>query len=78
MDTTQALQELEELQQKLFALNYALSAINLDAVTAAPPDTAEGRGLAQGVLSSYLYPLAYGTETGELLSYLTEHKAELS
>lgn len=78
MDTTQALQELEELQQKLFALNYALSAINLDAVTAAPPDTAEGRGLAQGVLSSYLYPLAYGTETGELLSYLTAHKAELS
>ena len=78
MDTTEALQELEELQQKLFALNYALSAINLDAVTAAPPDTAEGRGLAQGVLSSYLYPLAYGTETGELLSYLTAHKAELS
>ena len=33
MDTTQALQQLEELQQKLFALNYALSAINLDAVT---------------------------------------------
>lgn len=38
MDTTQALQQLEELQQKLFALNYALSAINLDAVTVRKPE----------------------------------------
>ena len=78
MTVEKALQQLEELQRKIYALQYAESAISLDAVTVAPPDTAKGRSLAQGVISGYLYPLISGKETGDLLTYLTEHKEELT
>ena len=78
MTVEKALQQLEELQRKIYALQYAEAAISLDAVTVAPPDTAKGRSLAQGVISGYLYPLFSGKETGDLLTYLTEHKEELT
>ena len=78
MTLNEALQKYDELQQKLFALNYASSSIYLDSVTVAPSNTAAGRSLALGVLSGLVYPLAYGDETGELLEFLTQHKAELS
>lgn len=78
MTLNEALQQFDDLQQKIFALNYASSAIYLDAVTTAPSDTAAGRSLAQGVLSGFLYPLIAGEETGALLDFLLTHKAELS
>ena len=51
MEMQQALQQLETLQKKQYALRYAESSINLDADTVAPKDTAEGRGVALGVLA---------------------------
>ena len=45
MDREQVLKELELLQKKLYAYNAASSSLFLDAVTVAPRDTAEGRGV---------------------------------
>lgn len=77
MTLDEALYQLKDVQQKIYALQYAGSAISLDAVTVAPRDTAEGRSLAQGILSGYLYPLISGEETGKLLDFLAGHKDEL-
>lgn len=74
----QKLQQLEELQKKMFAFRYASSAIYLDGATVAPRDTQEGRGEALGVLSEYEYDLATSKKTIELLQYLKEHSDELS
>ena len=51
MEKQHALQQLEQLQKKLYAIHYACSAMNLDADTVAPKNTSEGRGVALGVLA---------------------------
>ena len=43
MEKQHALQQLEQLQKKLYAIHYACSAMNLDADTVAPKNTSEGR-----------------------------------
>lgn len=78
MTLEEALQKFDDIQQKLFALQYASSAMYLDAVTVAPPDTAAGRSAAMGVISGFIYPLAAGEETGQVLDVLLSHKDELS
>jgi len=77
MELTCALEQLAELQKKMYAYNVASSAIYLDAVTVAPKDTAEGRGVALGILAGESHKLFSAPEVGELLDYLTEHKGEL-
>jgi len=47
MEKQHALQQLEQLQKKLYAIHYACSAMNLDADTVAPKNTSEGRGVAR-------------------------------
>lgn len=78
MDLNKALAELELLQKKMYAYNVASSAIYLDAVTVAPKDTAEGRGVALGILAGESQKLFTAPEVGELLTFLTEHKEELT
>ena len=56
----------------------ASSAIYLDAVTVAPKNTAEGRGVALGILAGESQKIFTVPEVGELLSFLKEHKEELS
>ena len=53
MEKQHALQRLEQLQKKLYAIHYACSAMNLDADTVAPKNTSEGRGVALGVLAVF-------------------------
>lgn len=77
MTLEEALQKFDEIQQKLFALEYASSAIYLDAVTVAPSDTAAGRSMATGILRGYIYPLAAGEETRQVLDVLIQHKDSL-
>ena len=77
MELTQALTQLSELQKKMYAYNVASSSIYLDAVTVAPRDTAEGRGVALGILAGESHKLFSAPEVGELLDWLTEHKDEL-
>ena len=66
------------LQKKIYAYNVASSAIYLDAVTVAPKNTAEGRGVALGILAGESQKIFTAPEVGELLSFLKEHKEELS
>ena len=60
MEKQHALQQLEQLQKKLYAIHYACSAMNLDADTVAPKNTSEGRGVALGVLATWAVERATG------------------
>ena len=51
MEIKRALQQLELLQKKLYAYHCADSSLYLDAVTTAPSDTSEGRGVAMSILA---------------------------
>ena len=54
MEIERALQQLELLQKKLYAYHCADSSLYLDAVTTAPSDTSEGRGVAMSILNASL------------------------
>lgn len=68
---------LDDLQKKLFAYAAASSSLYLDAVTVAPRDTSEGRGVALSILAGETHKLMTSQETGELLNTLMERKTEL-
>lgn len=77
MELNEALRQLEQLQKKMYAYRTASSALFLDGDTVAPKDTAEGRGVALGILAGEQHKLYAAAETGELLAFLGEHKDEL-
>lgn len=77
MNKTEALEYLELLQKKLYAFQCADSALYLDSVTVAPRNTAEGRGVAMGILAGERQKLLTCKETEELLAYLRENIEEL-
>ena len=77
MELNEALAKLAELQRKLYAYAAADSALYLDATTVAPRDTAEGRGVALGVLAGERHRLFSDPEVGELLDLLLEHRDDL-
>lgn len=58
-------------------INHALGVLYLDATTAAPSDTWEGRGKTMEVMSQITYDLLVNDENDELLSYLEAHADEL-
>ena len=74
----QALEALTRLQQTQSAYNHAMGVLYLDATTAAPSDTWEGRGKTMEILSGIAYELMTKPENGVLLSYLEAHKEELT
>ena len=77
MDLNEALAKLAELEKKLYAYAAADSALYLDGTTVAPKDTAEGRGVALGILAGERHKLFSAPEVGELLDFLWERKDEL-
>ena len=77
MELQEALVKLAELQKKLYAYAAADSALYLDGTTVAPKDTAEGRGVALGVLAGERHKLFSAPEVGELLDFLWDRKDEL-
>lgn len=77
MERNEALAKLAELEKKLYAYYAADSALYLDGTTVAPKDTAEGRGVALGVLAGERHKLFSAPETGELLDFLWERREEL-
>ena len=77
MELKEALERLEELQQKMFAYRTASSSLYLDGVTVAPKDTSAGRGVALGVLAGEMHKLFTSPEVGELLDFLDSHRDEL-
>ena len=70
MELNQALEELETLQKKMYAYQCASSSLYLDSVTVAPRDTAQGRGVALGILAGESHKLFADPAVGELLDFL--------
>ncbi len=77
MELNEALAALEAIQKKLYAYNAASSALHLDGDTVAPRDTAEGRGVALGVLAGERHRIMTSPELKQTLAVLEEHKDEL-
>ena len=75
--TQQALEELKKLEKTQAAYNHAMGVLYLDAATAAPSDTWEGRGKTMEVMSQVTYDLLVNDSNEELLSYLEAHAQEL-
>ncbi len=77
MELKQALEQLASLQTKMYAFRCASSSLYLDSVTVAPSDTAQGRGVALGVLAGEQHKLMTDPAVGELLDFLDAHSGEL-
>lgn len=74
----QAVEALEKLQRTQSAYNHVMGVLSLDANTAAPSDSWEGRGKTAEIMSQVMYDLSAALENGELYAYLLEHREELS
>ena len=77
MELKKALEELKNLQMKMYAYSFAISMIYLDANTVAPSETAEPRGEALGILSGESHKVFANPETGKLLEFLGWNLSEL-
>jgi len=73
----QALERLRKLGRTYLAYVHAQGVMELDAATAAPKGSWEGRGITTDVLSEVMYDLIADPKNGELVSYLKEHSDEL-
>jgi len=73
----QAIEALNKHQQTLAAYNHAIGVVYLDASTAAPKGTWEGRGRTMATLSEITYNLETSPEVGQILEYLEVHLEEL-
>ena len=73
----EAVAALKKHQATMAAYNHALGVLYLDATTAAPSDTWEGRGKTMEIMSEITYKLSTDPELGELLSFLEAHGDEL-
>lgn len=73
----EAIEALNRLELNLHAYQHAIEVIYLDSVTAAPKDTAEGRGKALEILSGASYEYMSNPENKELFDYLEAHSGEL-
>ena len=74
---SQAIEALNKHQQTLAAYNHALGVVYLDAATAAPKGTWEGRGKTMATLSEITYNLEISPAVGEMLDFLEDHPDEL-
>ncbi len=77
MELKEGLEQLEELQRKLYAFRAACSALYLDGVTTAPSDTEQGRGVALGILAGEEHKLMSDPQLGALLEQLWERREAL-
>lgn len=75
--TQQAVEALKKLQDLMAAYNHVLNVTYLDAATAAPKGSFEGRGKTMGVMSQITYDLIANPDNGELLQALEEGKENL-
>ena len=72
-----AIARLDQIEATADAYGHAMGVLSLDAATAAPLGSAEGRGATMALLSGVVYELAASADTRELIEYLTAHKSEL-
>ena len=72
-----AIARLDQIEATAAAYGHAMGVLSLDAATAAPLGSAEGRGATMALLSGVVYELAASADTRELIEYLTAHESEL-
>ena len=75
--SAQAMEQLRKLGKTYSAYVHAQGVMELDAATAAPKGSWEGRGITAGVLSEVMYNLIADPKNGELIAYLKGHLEEL-
>lgn len=73
----QALEALKKLQQTQSAYYHAMGVLYLDATTAAPSESWEGRGKTMEILTQVTYDLLANEENGRMLSCLEENTDRL-
>jgi len=72
MDIQTATEKLTEFERKMYAYAAAQSALYWDASTFAPEKSAEGRGIAMGILSGESHKLMTGPEIKEVLDTIEQ------
>ena len=77
MTTQEALNIYREKGAQMRALGHAMGVLHYDGETAAPRDSAEGRGRTLEYLSGCAYQIETGKELTEAAAFLAEHKDEL-
>ena len=78
MTTQEALKIYREKIAQMEALGHAMGVLHYDGETAAPHDSAEGRGKTLEYLSGCAYEIETGKELTEAAAFLNEHKDELN
>ncbi len=74
----EALDSLRKLEKTQMVYQHIMGVMELDGAASAPSGSWEGRGTALGILSEKMYELIADPENGALLSYLQEHREQLS
>ena len=78
MTVQEALAQFRSCIRNAHALQHAIGVLSYDAMTAAPPDSAEGRGETLSYLSGLFYEQMTGEAVKEASAVLREHKEELT
>ena len=73
-----ALADFDKLQKTMAAYNHAMGVLDLDAATAAPEGSWEGRGQTLEILTEVSYRLTTDPKNGALYDYLSAHEKELT
>ena len=76
-DIASAVARLNELEATSAAYSHAMGVLSVDASTAAPSESAEGRGRTMAVLSGLVYGLVADPDNQALITYLNDHADEL-
>ena len=75
---SRALEAMDKYQQMRSAYSHAINVISLDASTAAPKESWEGRGRTMGVMSRIMYDLETDPQIGEWLRVLEANAEDLT
>lgn len=71
-----ALEVLHKLGRTYMAYTHAMGVLELDAATAAPAGSWEGRGVTAGILSEVMYTLITDPANGTLIDFLKQQKLD--
>ena len=74
----EALAEFDKLQKTMAAYNHAMGVLDLDAATAAPEGSWEGRGKTLEILTEVSYRLTTDPKNGVLYDYLSRCRESLT
>ena len=76
-DINAAVAKLDELEATIAAYSHAMGVMSVDASTAAPAASAQGRGRTMAVLSGVIYKLAADPDNLGLVKFLLENRQSL-